>query len=214
MPEFGRITSMTMVEEAVAATVRLWLSDYLGEALEQSGAFRATLGLEAWGRHDLPDPTDLDFQSELDWPDQDQEVALAVIVSPGTVGEPVREPGFYSAVWDVRAIVLTALPDPQENRRAGQMYAAAMGKALVDKGVTLSGATVHWRGEGARVLRQRGKRTLVGGEARFYVMVESARAIGGGPEQPSPPEDPRQPADPAHGVLSTGIELTKIPVDE
>jgi hypothetical protein len=213
MAEYGRITSMTMIEEAVAATVRTWLSDYLGEALAQAGAFRATLGLEAWGRHDLPDPTDLDFQSELDWPDQDQEVALAVIVSPGTVGEPAREAAHYSIVWDVRAIVLTALPDPQENRRAGQMYAAAMGKALGDKGVPLPGATVHFRGEGARVLRQRGKRTLVGGEARFYVMVENARAIGGGPEQPSPPEDPRQVPDPAKGVLSTDIDLRKIPVD-
>lgn len=195
---YGRIVSAPMIETAVANTLATWLSDYLGETLAQAG----------YGREDLPDPDDLVFASDLDWPTE-AEVALVVIVSPGTTGDPRREAESYAATWDVRVVTLASLPDRLDTRRAAQLYAAAAGAAVDQKGVELEGATVVWTGEGTRVLAERDARTLVAGEARFEVSVEDARRRYGGPDAPSPPDVPRQPADPAGEVTSVSITLTK-----
>lgn len=209
---YGRLLSAPTLERGVETCLRYFLGPYLGEVLAQAGH----------GRDALPDPTDLARVSEFTAPVEGQ-VALVVVASPGTFGDPVREADGYLAVWDVRAAVLADLGDRLETREAAQFYAAAAGAALTHQGVALVGAdlrtwerdtdgellvlegsSVRWAGEAYREIPQ--MPGVIAGEARVLVTVEEARSALGGPAVPPLDPDTQQPTrDPAVPGVSVDV---------
>lgn len=226
MSAFGRILAAPTLERGVEVCMRLFLTPYVGEVLRQAG-----LPQDA-----IADPTDLVRLPEYDYPPEN-DVALVIVATPGTIGDARRDAGSYTATWDIRVGVVADLGARLDSMEAAGYYAAAAGAALTHQGVAqvssdgrswlrdedgelllLDGAVVRWAGESYRPLPERDGRALVAGEARFNITVEGARSDEGPEFIPDLPEDgpvdrdPPPEADPSPVVPS--LTLHRVPITE
>ena len=176
-----------MVEAAVEETLRTWLSDYLGEVLEQAG----------YDRHQLPDPSDLERTSEVDWSPESSPTVL-MVVSPGMDDDAIRVDNHLDLSFDVRAAFLVSEKTRIDARLAAQFYTAAAGWCLQQKGIDMDGSDVIFNREvwGSGRLTDRDARTVMTGEAQMTVIVRGARKMYGGPVEPSGGTRPPEPDDP------------------
>lgn len=220
----GRLLAAPTIERGVEVCLRYFLPMYVGEVLTQAGHDRAG----------LPNPADLVRVAEFEWPAPTQ-LALVVLASPGTSGEPVAGPESYSATWDVRVAVLADLGDRLETREAAQLYAAAVGAAVSQQGVAsvnadgtwavnddgmpevLAGSSVRWAGEAYRQIGPPAAgRALIAGEARLLVTIEDARARWSATELalPGPPDERTPPPVPGSAPVVPSLTITRDPVED
>jgi hypothetical protein len=118
---FGQIITGFDVETAVEETLDMWLPTYLREMERQKAVpvdalrpIASTLVVNEFSQY------------------QGEPLPCAVIVCPGTEGEPERvDDGVYNAWWTVGVGVLVEAVSEQAARKLAQLYAFAIAALLV-----------------------------------------------------------------------------------
>lgn len=135
---FGPVITGNDVENAVTDTLKLWMPTYLAEMERVSGRDPGV----------LPAPRSWSTVSTF-YQYNDQQLPAAIVVSPGTDGEPERRgDGTYTAVWDVVVAILVKGQDAANANELAKLYAAAVRMIALQKG-SLGGfaAGTDWFGE-------------------------------------------------------------------
>ena len=132
-------------------------------------------------------------------------------MSPGGVGEPVREkPGAYTYTWRFQVAVEIAGRDERQARQLAAVYLAAIRGALVQNR-TLQGRVKNcrWVGGDDHAVRVRHPQRAVY-STNFEVSVRDVVNDRLGPNHP--PDDPYHPADPP--PLPETVEVIEIETGE
>jgi hypothetical protein len=195
--EFGALVTGVAVEAAAMATLRTWMNTYVGEASVQSGYARI-------GGNSIARPTDIARASQVDWRSGDK-LPLVLVVSVGLADDALRGPQDLSLTWELSVVTVATGSTRERTRTAAQVYAAAAGMCLLQKGVELDGfdPAVDFISEFYRLLDERDSRSLMAAEAVVRITVPGARSLFGGPVNPTEPGQPRPPGQPGPTVLST-----------
>lgn len=181
------------VGDAVIATLRRWLPDYLGEMERRRGS----------GPASLPLPGSYQLVADLE-----QLVARATpmvaIVLPGT-SEITQQAGTrHAARWVTSAVAIVPADTADKASRLAMVYAATMRWALVQQG-TLDGFAVatDWGEEEYLPLDLPDKRNVAAGRFEGEVEVADVLDAWAGPSEPS--------ANPATPPI--GIEIDRVEVE-
>lgn len=197
---FGPIIDGDTVEEAVKASLEVWISEYLGE-MER---------LKGYAPNEIQRPLGIVTSSQFaKWPED--EVPLILIVSGGT-GKPVRRSkGEAEVAWSIAVNPIVSDTDEAATRKLALTYAAAV-RAALEQHKRLRSALhpdgfasfTHWEGESYTDLAFLESRTLGTARVMFSVGVESVVTAFAGPREPRP--DPK--VDP--GPWPTGKRITVV----
>ena len=205
MTLFGPIVHAGMVEDAAAATLRLWLPTYLREIERQHG--RAQLA--------LPDPKSWLVYSHEDRPEDWPESGLpaVLLMCPGLKGEPAREgAGTYRARWDLQAGVVVSASRPAQTRQLAQLYGAAIRAAILQH-PSLGGfaQAVTWADEANGDMSPIDSRSLGYTSVAFTVDVLDVVDARGGPILPDASADPDGPEWPDVTSAEAAVSLAGAP---
>jgi hypothetical protein len=200
----GAIIDPSVVEDAVTATIEVWIDSYLTEVENQRGLTVNTIS------RPLSYNETFDYDN---WP-EGQLPGIAVI-SPGTVGEPERwGNGDISAWFEVQVAAIVTGQQEGEVRRVAQRYQSALG-ALLMQLANLSGATntpfatdVTFDGYEMR-LPDVDNRTLAVGLVNVHVLVDSLFNAQAGLKVAPPPNPIPQVGPP---VTRTGFTVDAEPL--
>ena len=178
---FGRILTGEQVEDAVVATLQLWMETYLAEVERQTSR----------PLRSLPLPRSYQVAQEfMKWPEE--IIPAVVVVSPGTDGDPVmRGDGRYEATWTVGVAIVVAAATRNDTHSLAMAYSAAVRAALTQR-PSLGGfaAGTTWGGESYDDLPSEDARSLQAGYQIFNVTVEDVMNARGGPPAAVPAVDP------------------------
>lgn len=178
-PLFGPIVSGDTVEEWTRTTLELWFPTYLREVERQ-------MGLDP---NDLPNPRSYTVSSDREREAEDQLPAV-VIVSPGTVDDPLLDgEGMYRVKWQIGVGIYCSALDHDSTKRLVRAYGSAARAIMLHK-QTLGGNAngTDWVSESYDVLAFDDSRTIGAGLIEFNVEVSQAQRKWGGPAAPD--EDP------------------------
>lgn len=185
----------SVVEDAVAATVGLWVSPTLTAVETDAGVTPGTVAR----------PRSLVCRSVFDvW--AEQSLPAISVECPGTIRPPEQlGAGVWVVVWDVRVSAIVSAGDKATTRRMAQWYAAALRWVFLTQG-SLGGlaAGTRWDGERYDELPEAQSRTVVAATIQLSVSVEV------GPIDPhlvNPPDDPLIPAPGWPQVQATEVDV-------
>ena len=178
---FGRIVSPWQIEQATAATIALWINDYLGE-----------LGrLHRYDPAQIEPPRAIITRSEFErW---SEEQIPAVIVMCGPTSRPERHAqGQYMATWPVGVSVVVSDQDQDATRKLALTYITAI-RALILQHKMLksslypSGLANYstWEGEDYDTTPSLAERSIGSAHVMFSIGIEGAVTEQAGPRTPS-----------------------------
>lgn len=188
---FGKIISAKAVEQAVAASLNIWISDYLGE-LER---------VEGYTPNAIQRPRGVITSSEFSkWPED--QIPVVVILNLGLAGKPERHAdGKYDASWLVGIAAIVSDRDHSSTRDLGFTYLTAIRAAILQHKMLKS--DLHpdgfanfsmWHDETYGDIAFNESRTLGAGRCIFEIGVEDVMTEFAGPRVPY--DDPTlEPAD-------------------
>lgn len=200
---FGQIISPKAVEEAVAASLTIWLDTYLGE-LER---------IEGYDPGAIERPRGIISSSEFaKWPED--QIPVVVVVNSGLAGKPERRnEGRYDASWLVGIAAIVSDVDHASTRELAFTYTAAIRAAIAQHKMLKSdlhpdgfAKFSEWEDETYGDLAFNETRTLGAGRTIFSVGVTGAVTEYAGPRVPS--DDPAV----APGLLPTVVEADAVVV--
>jgi hypothetical protein len=200
---FGQIVSPHQVEEAVVASLTVWLPDYLGELERIEGYTPGTIAL----------PAGIITASEFEkWPED--QLPLILVMNGGLASKPIRRGnGRYEAEWLVNVAPIVADVDEVQTRRLASAYATACRAAVLQhKGLKSPlhpegfAAFIKWRDEKYVDIPFAETRTLGSGQVIFSVGVEGVTTEQAGPREPITPA-----VDPGPLPAVTGVSVTVNP---
>lgn len=202
---FGPIIHAGMVEDAAAATLKLWLPTYLREIERQHD--RAQLA--------LPDPKSWLVYSQADRPEDWPEAGLPAILlmCPGLKAAPEREgAGTYRARWDLQAGAVVSASRPSQTRQLAQLYGAAIRAAILQR-PSLGGfaQAVTWTDEANGDMSPVDSRSLGYTSVAFTVDVTDAVDAMGGPILPDAAAHPDSPEWPDVTLADATVTLAGAP---
>ena len=178
---FGPIVSGLDVEVAVTSTLKLWLPTYLAE-MER---------LTSRPAQSIPTPRSWSTVPVFYQFQQDQ-LPAAVVVSPGTAGEPERfGDGSYSAWWDVSVAVVVAGQTRQNANELAKLYAATI-RWIAAQQESMGGfaSDTVWVGEANDVAPSDYVEVGWATETQLQVRVDDVVSGSGGPATPDLDPDP------------------------
>lgn len=209
MSVFGPLLTAGTLERAVVDRLRNWTPTYLAEVERQAEREAGT----------LPRLRGVIRVSELDrWP-QDQ-LPCAIVVSPGTIGSPVRDAeGVYQVDYSIGVATLVATREEEGSREVAQLYGAAVRGALVQQATVTEGIhVVDWLGESFDDFPVEDRGTMFGSLNLFAVRVDELLSwkkgppptwTEDGPTSPTPPENPVTPFDDEPTIETIDIDVER-----
>lgn len=203
---FERIVTPDDVEQAVVATLNLWMDDYLGE-MER---------LKGYTANEVARPAGIITASEFaKW--QEDQLPLIMVVSPGLDGPPIRRKGggSYEAAWSVTVAAIVADVDLGLTRRLMSVYAGAIRASILQHKMLRSSlypdgfaSFLAWKDESYSDIPFADTRALDSVRVGFSVGVEDVTTEQAGPREPS-----GKPAtDPGDWPPVSGVKVTTNPV--
>lgn len=179
---FGQIITPGQVEQAVAATLKLWMDDYLGEIERVEGYVPGT----------IERPLDVITRSQFDhWPEE--QVPFLLVMTSGMAGQPERHAqGSYHASWLVGVACVVSDVTQEDTRRLALAYAAAVRAAVLQHKMLRS--PLHpagfangsgWQDESYTDMPSDAERTLGASRVIFSIGVDDVVTERAGPRQPS-----------------------------
>ena len=176
----GPIVGLPDVEDAVVATIELWINEYLSEVESQGGLANGTI------TRPLSYSKTYDYDN---WPKG--QIPAVAVVCPGTIGQPERSSGNVGAWFDVEVDVIVSGQDELDARRAAGRYQTAIATLLEQQGsLRASGSEPFAQNtwfQGFKVeLPEVENRTLAVGTASFHVFVNPIFNRLAGPANPPP----------------------------
>lgn len=203
---FERIVEPEDIEAAIAATLDLWIDDYLGEMERKKG----------YAANEIARPAGIITASEFAKWDEDQ-LPLIMIVSPGLAGAPIRRKGggSYEAEWSLTVAAIVADVDEQQTRRLMSAYAGAIRAAILQHKALKSplhpngfASFLSWKDETYSDIPFPDTRALDSCRVIFNVGVEDVVTEQAGPREPYV-----NPAiDPGDNPTVTQVQVTTTPV--
>lgn len=179
---FGPLIVGTQPEEAVEATLKLWMETYLGRLNRAIGK----------PPHWLQAPKSYTITS--DWDHFPEEGVPAVLIMCSGVAKPLMDgKREYRAVFPIRVGIFVESQDRKSTDRLAKYYGAALRELLLHKGSLGNFATATaWEGEkyGTRV-SDRSQRTF--GTAEVELNVEVRRVVKRLSGPAAPLTDPTKP---------------------
>lgn len=119
---YGPLFAASVLEDAVVATLKEWMPDYISTLETRTGRQAGSVPLpRSWQVFE-------DF-GQL----QGDQLPLIVVVSPGTSRDPELSGGVYSAWWSIAVGVLVTARDKDSARRIAGLYGAAVRGVLAGK---------------------------------------------------------------------------------
>jgi len=170
---FGPMYGGHSVQEAVVATIKLWIPTYIA-------AINRNLGSEI-----LKVP--IDYQRRPDYTTPPRGACALILVDvPSTVGEPLMQSDGIRADWRVEIMVFVyGTTDWRETAALTQAYTTAVRTLLVhQKGLGGFAETSKYDGEEYLEGEHVGTRTTGIGHLRFAVTVGNINTVYGGPPLP------------------------------
>jgi hypothetical protein len=179
---FGQIISPKAVEEAVVASLDVWLDDYLGK-LER---------VEGYEPNAIERPLGIINSSEFaKWPED--QIPVVVVINMGLAGKPERHgDGKYDASWLVGVAAVVSDQDQASTRDLAFTYLTAIRVALAQHKMLKS--DLHpdgfanfsmWHDETYGEIAFSESRTLGAGRSIFEIGVENVMTEFAGPREPS-----------------------------
>lgn len=186
---YGRILSPKQVERGVAASIELWIDDYLGE-LERIDGYQPDA---------IQRPLGVITSSDLDkWPED--QIPVIVVMNGGLAGPPVRRAdGTYDCSWLISVAPIVSDTDFASTRDLSGTYIAAIRACVLQHKLLASplypdGFADHsiWQGEQPANLRFEQTRTIAAWVCAFEIGVNSVITEQAGPRVPYEPasDDP------------------------
>jgi hypothetical protein len=194
---FGPIIGGWTVEKDIGACVVKWIATYIHEIEDNEGIERGS----------IPAPEAYTRLNNFRRMPEDPAPAF-LVVSPGLIGEPVREGHEYSAKWQVQTGIIANSPAGQDQvRDLAQYYAAAIRTVMIQKLALESDIVqgVEWSGENYQDIGSLNERSHAAARDVFRVEVGGVLAIPGGPAVPDPVNDSPHPDDPVAETVTTTI---------
>jgi hypothetical protein len=189
MSNIGTLITDDQVEDAVIATLRLWLPTYMSEVERQ-------LGLDPAYYQRPPGDASYVVHSDFDkWPEE--MLPLVIVVSPGIDDDPPKDGNRrYRASFQIGTICVVSSITQEETRRYAQRMGAALRAALIQKqslGQAFEGRVrgVTWHGSRNNELQSDSERTIWANRQLFTVEVGDILGGAAGPSTPEP--DPNTP---------------------
>ncbi len=182
----ARVITDDQVEDAVRATLKLWIPSRLSEIEDQ-------LSLSV-GYYQRP----VAYAVRTDFDKFPEEMLPAVIVVSLGVGDNPAKTGrgVYRAKWNIGVVCVAASLDQEDSRRAAYRIGAAARASLIHR-QSLDGALsatvrgVDWVGVANSELPSDGERTIWAQRQVFSVEVDNVVTLNAGPVGPDgrPPVD-------------------------
>lgn len=197
---FGNILTRKTVEEAVLATVELWIDTYLCEIERNEGI---TV-------RDLPRPRSY-ARANIYNIFPDEQLPAVVIISPGLSKAPIKQAqGKHRTYWNVQ-VAFQVASTPDAVRDLADYYTAAA-RAIFLQHQDLGGMAdgITWLGEKYNDAPDPFRRSVASGNVLLEVEVDDAVTAAAGPVGPDPIPDPTP--DPGNWpkVLHTFVEVEKV----
>jgi hypothetical protein len=197
----GPIVAASDVERAALATIKKWVSTYLGEAEGQHDRARGS----------LPRPRSYTTTNSFDkWPED--QLPCVLLVCPGLVEQPRAEGnGHYHAVFAVGVAVIVSAKTEAATEELAKLYVSAVRTCLIQQ-QSLGGFadSTEWLDETYDDLPSEDMRSLGAGQSIFAVHVgDLSRRYTGPPhpvaEVPVPPYGP-MPDDPTATDVAVSVK--------
>jgi len=178
---YGQIIDGDTVEQAVVASLNIWISDYLGE-MER---------LKGYAANTIERPHGIVTSSEFEkWPEDQVPV---ILVMAAATGKPKKhEQGKYEATWTVGIAPVVSDINQPETRKLAMTYAAAIRAAIVQHKLLKSSlhaqgfaSSTEWQGEDYSDIAFSDTRTLGSARVMFAVAVDDVVTAIAGPREPS-----------------------------
>jgi hypothetical protein len=205
--EIGPIVSAYDVEAAALATLRKWVSTYLGETEAQHGRVR----------NSLPRPRSYTTSNSFDkWPED--QLPCILLICPGTIDVPLASgDGKYRVRFGLGVAAIVSTSQAVQTEETAKLYVAALRTCLIQQR-SLGGfaAGTDWLDETYDDLPSEDGRSLGAGQAVFAVEVDDISRRYSGPPNPGadvpvPPYAPL-PTDPIADPVV--VDLQRIPLVE
>lgn len=172
---FGPLIIGTQPEEAVEATLKLWMATYLGRMNRAIG--QPANWLQVPQSYTITD----------DWDHFPEEAVPAVLIMCSGIEKPLMDgKRFYRAIFPIKVGIFVESQDRSSTRRLAKYYGAALRELLLHKGSLGDFATATaWDGEeyGTRV-SDRSQRTFGTAEVKLNVEVRQVVKRLSGPAVP------------------------------
>lgn len=192
---FGRIIDGGQVEDAVIATLQLWLPTYIAEVAAQNGLDRSA----------IPNIRSYHTVNSYDkWP-EDQLPSL-VVISGGVPDDiTVASGGVHRAQFAFGFAVFCSANTESNTARMAKRYAAAIRACFVQH-QSLGGFArgVEWKGEVYDDVESVDSRSLASARGVYLVEVDDVVSSGKGPSEPEPKPNPAEAYEP---VIAESVEV-------
>lgn len=186
---FGPLVTGTDLEDAVVATLKLWVAEYLAWAERATGRAQGS----------LPSPRAWVTSATAErWPEETPPCVL--VLSTGTTEAPIMEgDGSYRAKYDLGVAIVTSANTEGATLELAKLYTAVFERILLQHR-SLGGFAnaVEWQGDSWDKMPANPKRRrhLAYGSAEFMVEVSDVLNARTGPAVPRVDPTPAEPDDP------------------
>lgn len=122
-PVFGRIVIASDVETALVDTLQAWLPTYLAELERRTGRDPGAVPMvKSWRR------------SNRFYRFPQDQLPAAIVISPGTTGQPERRgAGTIDAWWRIGIAIVCSANTPEATNELAKLYAAAVRTAVLQQ---------------------------------------------------------------------------------
>lgn len=202
MTLYGPIVTDTQIEDLLLATLRQWLSSYLGEVERNTGRDQGAIPVPvSWG---IPQER---FEK---WPEQ---LTPHVAVVAGTT-ENLRPEGdgLYTVEYPIEVTVVVMANGPSAVESLSKAYIAAVEKVLLDQPVGDPVEDIIPLGHSPEDLGDT-DRSMLAMTARFTVIATNVMQRRVGPLEPEDP-DPREPSPDWPEVATVGVSTEALPLSD
>lgn len=206
--DFGPLLLNVDIDDAVLATLKLWLPTYLRqqeiERDKSVGFFNR--------------PKDESYANTLDDDEfPDHWLPAIIVTSAHTEGDPQKDgDGNYYAAWNVVVSAIVRGRTPPETRWVASQFEGAVRRTLVHQGVSIDGE-LRWTGSNVAPVRDptNAGRYLAAGMSTFVVYADKVVQEGMGPYVPDDDEGPYVPPDPTDpdGTYEPPATVDRVLVD-
>jgi hypothetical protein len=189
MSDIGTLITDDMVEDAVIATIKLWLPTYMSEVERQ-------LGLTPNYYQRPPGDASYTVRADFDkWPEE--MLPVVIVISPGIDDDPPKDGNRrYRASFQIGTVCVVSSINQLETRRYAYRMGAALRAVLVQKqslGQAFDGRVrgVTWHGSRNNEMASEDQRSIWANRQLFTVEVGGVLGGAAGPTAPEP--DPQTP---------------------
>lgn len=186
---YGRVVSPRDVENAVVASLNVWIDDCLGEAERLYG----------YEPNSIERPRGIIRRSEwTKWPED--QIPVIVVINAGLAQQPIRRAnGTYDALWRVGVCPIVSDVDQDATRDLAEAYTVAVRLALLQHKMLKSPAYpdgfadfTSWIDEQYNDMPELIQRSMNSGRVVLDIGVENVLTEQAGPRTPTVPasQDP------------------------